>query len=65
MTKILFFVTFAKKLKNLMVLWRFNTMLDLAEILQGVILGKNATFPHSTILFSQTFFFWLNSTRPI
>jgi len=25
---------------------RFKTMLDLAKILQGMFLGKNATFPH-------------------
>jgi len=48
-----------------MALWRFKTMLDLAKILQGVCLGKNATFPHYYDPFFAKKFFSPNSTRRI
>jgi len=56
MTKIVFFVIYAKKLKNLVALWLFQTMLDLAKIFQGVFLGINATFPHDYDPFFKIFF---------
>jgi len=54
MTKIVFF---AKKVKNLMVLWRFKIKLDLVKILQGVFLDKNTTFLHYyNPFFAKNFF---------
>jgi len=65
MTKIVFFVIFAKKLKNLMALWRFKkTMLDLAKILQESFQVKMQLSRTIMILFSlKKIFFSSCSTR--